>query len=344
MKTIENDSGNENQNMKAAWIPKFGPPEILEIKEISIPRPNDNEVLIRNYGTSINTGDVLHRGGKAPKVVFFGLKKVMGFFLRLYFGGIRKPKQKIPGSGFSGEIVSLGKDVTKWKIGDHVYGFSENAGTTAEYVAIPECHLAKKPANLNFLEAAAVPGGSTPALKAFRDLVTPKQGQKVLIIGGSSGIGTFAIQMAKNVYGAEVTGVCGPNNIELVKSIGADHVIDYSKEAYTKNDIQYDIILDVVAVQNLSKCKRILTSDGIYISNNPANSPRNIFHIITRNKRFKTGTADESPSAMELIRNWIEDGKIKPVIDTIYPLSQIIEAHRHYETGHSAGRVVISIE
>ncbi|MFX1283514.1 MAG: NAD(P)-dependent alcohol dehydrogenase [Promethearchaeota archaeon] len=333
-----------NKHMKAAWITKYGSPEVLEIKEISVPQPKDDEVLIRNYGTSINTGDVVHRGGKAPKAVSFGLKKVMGFFLRLYYGGIRKPKQKIPGSGFSGEIVSLGKDVIKWKVGDHVYGFSENAGTTAEYVAIPETHLAKKPANLNFLEAAAVPGGSTPALKAFRDLATPKKGQKVLIIGGSSGIGTFAVQMAKNVYGAEVTSVCGPNNIELVKSIGADHVIDYSKEDYTKNGTKYDIILDIVAVMNLSNCKSILTSDGIYISNNPANSLRNIFHIITRNKRFKTGTADESPSAMELIRSWIEAGKIKPVIDTIYPLSQIIEAHRHYETGHSSGRVVISIE
>ncbi len=202
----------------------------------------------------------------------------------------------------------------------------------------------KKPSNLNFLAAAAVPGGSAPALKAFRDLATPKKGQKVLIIGGSSGIATFAIQMAKNVYGAEVTGVCTPKNIELVKSIGADHVVDYSKEDYTKNDIQYNIILDVVAVQNLSKCKSILTSDGIYISNNPVNSPRNIFHIITKNKQFKNGIADESASAMELIRNWIEDGKIKPLIDTIYPLSQITEAHRHYETGHSSGRVVISIE
>jgi NADPH2:quinone reductase len=278
------------------------------------------------------------------KSAFWGMRQVVGLFLRLSFGGLRKPKQKIIGGGFVGEIVSTGKEITEWKVGDHVYGYTEAGGACAEYMVIPASVLAKKPANLSFQEAAAVPGGATPALVAFRDLARPEKGDKVLIIGASGGIGTFAVQMAKNVYGAEVTGVCGPTNVDMIKEIGADFVIDYSKEDYTKNDSKYDIILDVVSVKNLSKCKNILASEGTYISNNPISSPKNLFHMMTNNKRFKTGTADESAAAMNLIREWIEEGKIKPVIDKVYPLSQTAEAHRHYETGRSKGRVVISIE
>ncbi len=330
--------------MKAVVCTKYGPPEVLELKEVGKPTPKDNEVIIRNYGTSINTVDMLHRGGKAPKVTFWGIKQLVGFFLRLSFGGLRKPRQKIPGGGFVGEIVAIGKDVTGWNIGDHVYGYAETGGACAEFMAIPTSVLAKKPANLNFQEAAAVPGGATPALVAFRDLAQPEKGQKVLIIGASGGIGTFAVQMAKNVYAAEVTGVCGPTNVDMVKEIGADFVIDYTKEDYTKRDSKYDIILDVVSAKNLSKCKNILASEGTYIANNPISSPKNLFHMMTNNKKFKTGTADESAAAMNLIREWIEEGKIKPVIDTVYPLSQTTEAHRHYETGRAKGRIVISIE
>jgi len=333
-----------NSKMKAVICTKFGPPEVLKLMEVDIPTPNADEVLIRNYGTSINTVDYIHRGGKAPKVAFWGMRQILGLFLRLSFGGLRKPKQKIPGCGFTGEIISLGKEVIDWKVGDHVYGYSEKGGASAEYMTVLASVLAKKPINLSFQEAAAVPGGSTPALIAFRDLATPKKGDKVLVIGASGGIGTFAVQMAKNVYGAEVTGICGPSNIDMVKEIGADFVIDYTREDYTKSDIKYDIILDIVSAQNLSKCKNILASDGTYIANNPISSPRSIFHMMTNNKQFKTGTADESAAAMNLICEWIESGKIKPIIDSVYPLSQTVEAHHHYETGHAKGRVVISIE
>ncbi|MHA2224849.1 MAG: NAD(P)-dependent alcohol dehydrogenase [Candidatus Hodarchaeales archaeon] len=332
------------EKMKAVTMKKFGSPEVLELKEVDKPFPNEDEVLIRNYGTSINTVDVMHRGGRAMKQAFWGFRPLVGFFLRLSFGGLRKPKQKIPGGGFVGEVVSIGKEVTDWNVGDHVYGYSEAGGACAEYMTVPASVLAKKPANLNFQEAAAVPGGATPALVAFRDLAHPKKGDKVLIIGASGGIGTFAVQMAKNVYGTEVTGVCGPTNVDMVKEIGADFVIDYSKEDYTENDSKYDIILDVVSAKNLSKCKNILASEGTYIANNPISSPKNIFHIMTNNKKFKTGTADESATAMNLIREWIEEGKIKPVISQVFPLSQTADAHRHYETGHAKGRVVISIE
>ena len=332
--------------MKAIICPKYGSPDVLELNEIEKPQPGDDEVLIRNYGSSINTVDISARSGKAPKVIFWGARKLIGLILKLSFSGLRKPKQKIPGFGFTGEIVSIGKEVTDWKVGDHVFGYSP--GACAEYLTVSASKLAKKPANISFHEAAAIPGGASPALLAFRDLAQPKKGQKVLIIGASGGVGTFGVQIAKHVYGAEVTGVCGPTNVDMVKDIGADFVIDYTKEDYTQNDqTSYDIIFDAVGANTLSKCKKILTDEGVYVSNNFLNSPRHIFHVMTnrfRRKKLKFGVADESAENLNLLREWIENGKIKPVIDTVYPLSQTAEAHRHYETGHSKGRVVISID
>jgi NADPH:quinone reductase-like Zn-dependent oxidoreductase len=334
----------EKEQMIAAVCTKYGSPDVIQIQEVDRPTPKEDEVLIRNYGTSINTIDTLQRSGKAMKAAFWVIKPLVGFGLRLSFGGLRRPKHKIPGGVFAGEIVSVGEKVTDWKIDDQVYGYAEFGGATAEYMVAPSSVLAKKPSNLNWHQAAAVPGGSTPALVAFRDLATPKKGDKVLIIGASGGIGTFAVQMAKNVYGAEVTGVCGPTNVDMVKEIGADFVVDYTEVDYTKSDTIYDIILDVVSAKNLSKCKNILTSDGTYIANNPISSLRNIYHVGTNNKRFKSGTADESATAMDTIREWIEHGKIKPVIDKVYPLNQTAEAHRHYETGRSKGRIVIDTQ
>jgi NADPH:quinone reductase-like Zn-dependent oxidoreductase len=341
------NTNKENKKMKAVVCPKYGPPDVLELQELDIPQPKDNEVLIRNYGSSINTGDIIYRSGKAPKVLFWGIRQLMGPIIRLSLSGIRKPKQKIPGFCFAGEIEAVGKEVIDWKVGDHVFGFSEESGACAEYITVPATTLAKKPANISFREAAAVAGGATPALLAFRDLAQPEKGQKVLIIGASGGVGTFGVQIAKNVYGAEVTGVCGPTNVNMVNEIGADHIIDYTKEDYTKNGQTYDIIFDAVGANTLSNCKRILTHEGSYVSNNFLNSPRHIFQLITnrfRRKKLKIGTADEGADNLNLLREWIENGKIKTVIDTVYPLDQTIDAHRHYETGHSRGRVVISIE
>jgi len=332
--------------MKAIVCPKYGPVEVLELIEIEKPQPEDDEVLIRNYGTSINTVDVAARSGKAPKVTFRGIRRLIGLFLRIFFGGLRKPKQKIPGFGFSGEIEGVGKEVTDWKVGDHVYGYTPKGGACAEYLTVPASILAKKPADLSFHKAAAVPGGASPALLAFRDLAKPEPGQKVLIIGASGGIGTFGVQIAK-LYGAEVTAVCGPSNVDMVKEIGADFVIDYTKEDYTRNDQTYDIIFDAIGANTLSKCKKILSDKGLYVSNNFLNSPRHIFQLMTnrfRKKKLKIGVADESADNLNLLRKWIENGKIKPVIDTVYPLNQTADAHRHYENGHSKGRVVISID
>ena len=332
--------------MKAIICTKYGPPEVLQLQEVEKPQPKDDEVLIRNYGSSINTVDVIARSGKAPQVAFRGIRWLTGLFLRIAFFGLRKPKQKIPGFGFAGGIEVLGKGVTDWKAGDQVYGYSPKGGACAEYLTVAASLLAKKPANLSFQEAAAVPGGASPALLAFRDLSQPEQGQKVLIIGASGGIGTFGVQIAK-LYGAEVSGVCGPGNVDMVKEIGSDFVIDYTKEDYTRNDQTYDIIFDAIGANTLFKCKKILTDKGSYVSNNFLNSPRHIFQLMTnrfRKKKLKIGVADESADNLNLLRKWIENGKIKPVIDTVYPLKQTADAQRHYETGHSKGRVVISIE
>ncbi|MFW9856217.1 MAG: NAD(P)-dependent alcohol dehydrogenase [Candidatus Thorarchaeota archaeon] len=331
--------------MKAAICPKYGPPEILELAELETPQPNNNEVLIRNYGSSINTIDVSTRGGKAPQAIFGGARQLIGLLLRFSYGGLRRPKQRILGCGFAGKIEKLGKDVEDWQVGDTVYGYYEAA--CAEYLTVPADKLAQKPVNLSFHEASAVPGGASPALAAFRDVARPEKGQKVLIIGASGGIGTFGVQIAKHVYGAEVTAVCGPTNLDMVKSIGADFAIDYTQEDYSKNGQQYDIIFDAIGANTLSKCKNILTDEGVYVTNNPMTSPRTLLNLMTnpfRKKKLKSCMADESAEALELLRDWIEAGKVMPVIDTVYSLSQTAEAHRHYETGHAKGRIVISIE
>jgi NADPH:quinone reductase-like Zn-dependent oxidoreductase len=330
--------------MKAIVQTKFGSPDVFELKEVDKPTPKANEVLVRNYASSLNTPDIAFRTGKAPASLFWSARQFFTLILRITSMGIRKPRQKIAGYGFAGEIEMIGEAVSNWNVGDHVYGYNEEGGgACAEYMTVPANVLATKPSNLSFQEAGAVPGGASPAIATFRDVARPKKGQKVLIIGASGGIGTFAVQIAK-LYGAEVTGVCGPTNVDMVKDIGADFVIDYTQTDFTKSGQTYDIIYDVVAKNTFSKGKNSLSENGVYVANNPMNSKKHLLYLITGNKQLRMVNADESADALNLIREWIEDGKIKPVIDQVYPLSQTAEAHRHYETGHAKGRVVISIE
>lgn len=322
--------------MKAIVYHRHGPPKVLLPQEVDMPIPKEDEVLIRNYGSSINTADVFYRGGY-PKVMPLAIKGVLKLIMRL-----RKPRRKIPGCGFAGEIVSLGHKVTDWQVGDQVYGYAPKGGACAQYLAVPSSIIAKKPSNLSFLEAAAVPGGAGPALVAFRDVTRPQKGMEVLVIAASGGIGTFGVQIAKHVYGAHVTGVCGPSNQSMVKAIGADAVIDYTKTDYTKGDKKYDIIFDAIGANRFSLCEKILSDEGLYVTVNPVARLGNVFKM--KDRRFKGVEADESAAALNLLREWIESGKVKPVIDTVYPLNKTAEAHRHYETGHSKGRVVISID
>ena len=332
-----------SRTMKAIVCPKYGSPDILELREIEKPQPKDNEVLIRNYASSINTGDIIYRSGRVPDVIFRGVRKILTGLFRVFDSGIRKPRKKLPGFDFSGEIVSVGKEVTGWKKGEQVYGYSK--GACAEYMCVPTSKFAIKPVNMSFQEAGAVPGAATAALLYLRDIANIQKGQKILIIGASGGIGTFAVQIAK-IYEAEVTGVCGPSNLDMVKELGADFVIDYTKEDFTKNGKKYDFIYDVIAKNTFSNCKNSLTKEGIFLSNNFLNSKKHILQLITSkftSKKLKIGVVVESEEDFNYLRTWIEEGKIKSVIDKVYPLSQIAEAHRHYETGHSKGKVVVNI-
>lgn len=330
--------------MKAIVCEKFGSADVLELKEIDQPQPQANEVLVRNYASSINTTDIVYRRGKVPDVISWSLRLLITPLFRIFDVGIRKPRRKAVGSDFSGEIVAVGSEVTGWNAGDHVYGYSR--GACAEYLAVPASRLVRKPANMSFQEAGAVPEPGTVALEALRDWAQLQSGQKILILGASGGIGTFAVQIAK-IYGAEVTGVCGPSNLEMVQELGADSVIDYTREDFTKTGQTYDIIFDVRGKYTFSKSKNSLTKKGIYVSNNFLNSKKHLFHLITSkftSKKLRIGVGKASVEDLSLLVNWMEEGKLKPVIDKVYPLSQTAEAHRHYETGHSKGRVVISID
>lgn len=330
--------------MKAIVCEKFGPADVLELKEVEKPTPKANEVLVRNYASSVNTTDISYRSGKVPNVIAWSLRMLITPLFRIFDLGIRKPRRKEVGSDFSGEIIAVGPDVTGWKAGDHVYGYGR--GACAEYLAVPTSRLARKPTNMSFQEAGAVPEPGTVALEALRDWGQLQSGQRVLILGASGGIGTFAVQIAK-IYGAEVTGVCGPSNLMMVQELGADAVIDYTTEDFTKTGQTWDLIYDVRGKYTFSKSKKSLTKKGIYVANNFLNSKKHLLHLISSkftSKKLRIGVGKASVEDLSLLCDWMEAGKLKPVIDKVYPLSQTAEAHRHYETGHSKGRVVISIE
>ncbi|MHA2303848.1 MAG: NAD(P)-dependent alcohol dehydrogenase [Candidatus Hodarchaeales archaeon] len=323
--------------MKAIVCEKFGSADVLELKEIEKPEPRDNEVLIRNYASAVQALDITFRSGR----------KVLSGVFRIVATGIRKPRKKVVGLDFSGEVVSVGKKVTNFKEGDQVYGGTMNGNACAEYMRLPiNNRIAIKPKNMNFQEAVAVVGGAIPALAALKDKAQIQSGQKVLINGASGGIGTFAVQIAKKVYDTEVTGVCSTSNIDMVKDLGADFVIDYTKEDFTKNGQIYDVIFDAVGKNNFSNCKNSLSQKGIYVTvdfYNPRKHRLQLFTSIFTSKKMKGGMLGDF-SDLNLLRGWIEEGKIKSAIDRVYPLSQTADAHRYYEAGHAKGKVIIAID
>jgi NADPH:quinone reductase-like Zn-dependent oxidoreductase len=327
----------KDTHMKAIVCTKYGPPEVLELKELEKPAPRDNEVLVKVYATTVTSADSRVRSFTVPLSYWLPARIALG---------LRKPKKAILGSVFAGEIEAVGKDVKRFKKGDQVFGYEgHDFGAYAEYLCMPEngC-LAIKPSNVNYEEAAALPWGGITALY-FLKKGKIHSGQQVLIYGASGSVGTSAVQLAR-YFGAEVTGVCSTPNVELVKSLGADTVIDYTKEDFTKRGVAYDVIFDAVGKSSFSGCMRSLKKEGIYLQAvaAPALSVRMRWTSMTGSKQLIGGTAAPKTEELISLKELVEAGKIKPVIDRCYPLEHIVEAHRYVDTGHKKGNVVITVE
>ncbi len=322
--------------MKAIVCTKYGPPEVLKLVEIEKPYPRDNEVLISIHATTVSVGDSRIRGFRVPPSFWIPARITLG---------LRKPKKSILGSVFAGEIELAGKDVKMFKKGDKVFGSAgHNFGAYAEYLCIPEngC-LVLKPTILNYEEAVAIPWGGLTALY-FLKKANIQSGQKVLIYGASGSVGTSAVQIAR-YFGAEVTGLCSTSNLESVKSLGAVKVIDYTREALGKYSENYDVIFDTVGKSSVSDCLKSLKKRGVYLHCvvTPALSIKMKFASIMTDKLIWGGTF--SPKAQDLIylKELVEKGELKPVIDRRYSLGQIVDAHKYVDSGHKKGDVVIIV-
>jgi len=326
--------------MKAILHTKFGPPDELRLGEVEKPIPKDNEVLIKIHAATVTTSDCNIRN-----LTFAPTWSMLP--ARLFAFGVFKPRNKMLGTDLAGEIEAVGKDVKRFKKGDQVFGTSEPAlGTHAEYICVPEDGvLAMKPANMSYEEAAAVPNGGFTTLTYLRNMANIQSGQKVLIFGASGMMGTFAVQIAR-YYGAEITGVCSTTNLEMVKSLGADKVIDYTKEDFTKSGQTYDVIFDAAAKSSFSRCKGSLKKNGIYLTTVPTlvDYLQMLWTSMVGSKKVKGGVAEVSMDNLVFLKELIEAGKLKSVIDRSYPLEQTAEAFRYVETGHKKGNVVITVE
>jgi NADPH:quinone reductase-like Zn-dependent oxidoreductase len=330
--------------MKAIVYEEYGPPDVLQLKEVPKPTPKDNEVLIRVYATPVDYGDLVARNFANIRYRDFHMPALFLLPMRFVFG-LRKPKKTILGSEFAGKIEAIGKDVKKFKKGDEVFAYpGMNMGANAEYKCMPEDKMIGiKPANMTYEEASCVPYGGIMALSHLRK-VNIKKGQKVLINGASGGIGSMGLQLAKH-YGAEVTGVCGTPRVEYVRSLGVDSVIDYTKEDFTKNGQTYDVIYDILGKSSFSRCKGSLTENGTYLL--ASFKMRKVFQMfrtkIVGKKKVICAIASEKQEDMTLLKELVEAGKIKTIIDRSFPLGQTAEAHRYVETGHKKGNVVITV-
>jgi NADPH:quinone reductase-like Zn-dependent oxidoreductase len=325
--------------MKAIVHTKYGPPDELQLKEVEKPVPRDNEVLIKIHATTVTTTDCNARN-------FTFVPKSFMFFARIMFG-FKKPKINILGIDLAGEIEAVGKNVRLFKVGDQVFGSpGTKFGGHAEYCCVPEDGaLAIKPADMPWEEAAAISLAGNTALFFIRDLAKIQTGQKILIHGASGAIGTYAVQLAR-FYGAGVTGVCSATNEEMVRSLGADRVIDYNKEDFSKGDERYDFVFNVVGKTTFSQCKGILKPKGIYLENmlELKDILKMIWTSIIGGKKIKGGMSTERAENLNFFTELIESGKLKPVIDRIYPLEKTSEAFQYVEQGHKKGNVVIRVK
>jgi NADPH:quinone reductase-like Zn-dependent oxidoreductase len=320
--------------MKAIVCTKYGPPDVLQLKEVEKPTPKDNEVLVRVNATTVNRTDSAMIRAKP--------------FIMRFFTGLFKPNNQILGTEFAGKIEAVGKDVMSFKVGDKVFGLNDNGlSSHAQYMTILEDKaLTIIPENITYEQAAASTEGAHYAFN-FINKVTIKSGQKVLVNGASGAIGSAAVQLLK-YFGANVDAVCNTKNIKLVRSLGADKVFDYTKEDFTKDDQKYDFVFDTVGKSSFAKCKPLLQPGGIYISSELGYMAQNIFFALVTpvigNKKVRFPLPVDCKRSVLFIKKLIEEGKFKAVIDRKYPLEQIVEAYKYVETGQKTGNVVITVD
>ncbi len=316
--------------MKAIVQNAYGSPEVLRFKEVTDPVFKEHEVLVRVHAAALNAGDVFSMRG-SPWLARFAV-------------GFPKPKDYILGWDMAGRVEAVGEQVTRFRPGDEV--FAACSHTLAEYVSVAADKVAPKPTNLTFVEAAAVPTAAITALQGLRDAGKVRAGQQVLINGASGGVGTFAVQLAK-AFGAEVTGVCSTRNVEMVRALGADHVVDYTRDDFTTSGRRYDLILDNVASRSFSDLRRALTAQGRIIPNSGHGGMRYVFkaYLLSLIMRQHGSMYLASPSSQDLLvlRELIEAGKLKPVIDKSYPLNETPAAFRYLEESHAQGKIVITV-
>ncbi len=330
--------------MKAIVYTEYGAPDVLHVEEVEKPAPKDNEVLVRVRATPVNFGDLMARNFNAVTMDKFNMPAPLWFASRLMMG-LRKPRKTILGNEFAGEIEAIGKNVKRFKKGDVVFGYpGMNFGAYAEYLCMPENGLlAIKPVNMSDAEAAATPYGAITALNLLKK-VSIRQGQRVLINGASGGIGSFALQFAK-FFGAEVSGVCATPRMELVKSLGADEVIDYTREDFTRNGKTYDLIVDVLGKRSFEECKDSLNPNGtmLYASFKMKPLLQSLRGKTPDGKKVICALSSEKVEDLEYTRELVEAGKIKVIVDRCFPLEQAAQAHRYVEEGNKTGSVILTL-
>ena len=324
--------------MKAILVTRYGGPEVLQVKDVPTPSTKENEVMLKIHAAAVNNTDPVFRKGKP--------------FISRIFTGLLKPKHPIPGDVLAGEVIVIGKNVTRFKIGDRVYGYTTaTLGAHAQYICLSEnSAITIIPENISYEEAAGIVDGGHTALVFLRDKGEIGNKQKVLIYGASGSIGTAAVQLS-SAYGAEVTGVCSTTNIEMIKSLGVKRAIDYTKNDFTQENIKYDIIFDTVAKKSFSQCKNVLTENGIYLTTFPTLGVlfKGLFQSKRKGKRAFFVAAGMKPvnekiENLQYLSELMKNKKIKTVISKRYSMDDVAEAHRYVETGHKKGNVVVKVE
>lgn len=323
--------------MKAIVYTKYGPPDVLQLKEVEKPTPKENEILVKIKATTVTVADIRARSFTVPPVFWLPARITLG---------LRQPKKEILGMELAGEVESVGKDVKRFKEGDQVFAASlMGFGAYAEYKCLPEDGpVTLKPSNVTFEEAAAIPIGARTALYFLRK-ANIQSGQKLLVYGASGSVGSYAVQIAK-YFGATVTGVCSTSNIELVKSLGADKVIDYTRDNFSDSGESYDVIFEAVNKSSFSACMKLLKKDGTYINcTEPLPDAKMLWTQLTSSKKLVLSrNSPETSEALNFLKELVETGKLKVVIDRSYAFDEIVEAHRYVEKGHKKGNVVINVE